>query len=174
MKNDQHIDRASRKAHDYEKHYGGCSQSVLGALQEELGIGGKESFLAVSALAGGVARQGETCGAFIGALAALGLVIGRGRIEDTDDYRFAMDYAMKVSARFRADLKNDFSFKTELPNTLCLEIQKRIYGRGFNLADMKELQAFLAAGGHSDTGCPKVCAIAARVAAEVITQLQDR
>ena len=55
---------------------GGCSQSVLQALQEAFGIGNLESFKSATVLSGGL-RRGETCGAIIGALMGLGLVAGR-------------------------------------------------------------------------------------------------
>ncbi len=39
------------------------------------------------------------------------------------------------------------------------------------MTDADDYQAFLAAGGHSDNGCLKVCGIAAEVAAEKIIEL---
>ena len=78
-----------RKAHGYDE-YSGCSQAVLLALQEGLGVGDLESFKAATVLSGGVARRGETCGALLGALMALGLVRGRESIEDTPSYVEAM------------------------------------------------------------------------------------
>lgn len=165
-------ERAKKKAHEYEKLYSGCAQSVLGALQEEFGIGNKDSFKAVSVLAGGIARQGETCGAIVGALSALGLVIGREKIEDTSVYRVAMDSAVKVSITFREEMRKQFGLRDELQNTLCRHIQELIYGRSFDLANTEEFQAFLDAGGHSDVGCPKVCGIAAQVGAEKISRIR--
>ena len=46
MRSREPVERAKKKAHKYERDYGGCAQSVLGALQEEFGIGNKESFKA--------------------------------------------------------------------------------------------------------------------------------
>jgi hypothetical protein len=142
----------------------------LGALQEELGIGNKESFKASTALSGGIARQGETCGALIGALSALGLVIGRDRIEDTAAYRQMMTPSIALRNRFIEELKRQFGFKEALKDTLCRHIQEKVLGRSFNLSDERDYQAFLDAGGHSETGCPKVCAIAAQVGAEKILE----
>ena len=170
MINEERIRRARRKALEND-FYSGCSQSVLGALQEEFGIGNKESFKAATVLSGGVARQGETCGAIIGALSALGLVMGRERMEDEEAYKAMMPPAIEVRNRFREELKKQFGFKGKLESTLCRDIQKKLYGRSFNLADDAERQAFLDAGGHSEGGCPKVCAIAAQVTAEKILSL---
>ncbi|MBI4186529.1 MAG: C_GCAxxG_C_C family protein [Chloroflexi bacterium] len=174
MQSMERIDRAKEKAHRYERDYGGCAQCVLGALQEEFGIGNKDSFKAASVLSGGIARQGETCGAIVGALSALGLEMGRASIEDTGANKAAMDAAVRVSARFREELKKRFGLKKDLRDNLCWHIQEMIYGRHFDLANKAEYQAFVDAGGHSDSGCPAVCGLAAQVAAEEIEKLREK
>jgi len=170
MTNEERIQRVKRKALENDFH-SGCSQAVLGALQEEFRIGNKESFKAATVLSGGVARQGETCGAIIGALLALGLVIGRERMEDEEAYKAMMEPSIEVRTRFKEELKKQFGFEGDLENTLCCHIQEKIYGKSFYLANEEERQAFLAAGGHSETGCPKTCGIAAQVAAEKLLEL---
>ena len=167
----QRIRRVGARALANDK-YSGCSQSVLGALQEEFGIGDTDSFKAATVLSGGIARRGETCGAIIGALMALGLVVGRGRMEDTDQYRAAMEPALELCRAFQAELKLQFGMEDEIGSTLCRDIQERVYGRPFDLTDPEGLQAFLDAGGHSDEGCPKVCGVAAQVAARKILELR--
>ncbi len=151
--------------------FSGCSQSVLLALQDGLGIGDKASFKAASTLSAGVARQGETCGALLGALLALGLVSGREKIEDTEQYNRAMNIAIEISDEFQRRLQTEFGFKEPLESTLCRELQMKIYGRVFNFRDPTEREAFKAAGGHSDKGCFKVCDVAAKVAAEKLLEL---
>ena len=174
MQSRDRIERVKKKAHEYERDYSGCAQSVLGALQEEFGIGDKDSFKAASVLAGGIARQGETCGAIVGALSALGLVSGRERIEDIEVYKAAMESSVIMCGKFREELKKQFGFKDELRSTLCRHIQKMVYGRSFDLTNKEEYQTFLDVGGHSDTGCPKVCGIAAQVGAEEILKLREK
>jgi len=154
----------------YDK-FSGCSQSVLLALQEAFKIGDMASFKAATVLSGGVARRGETCGALLGGLMALGLVAGRTDITDTQAYRDAMTAAHKLITAFQQRLQQAFGFETALTTTLCQEIQTQIYGRSFNLQNATDYHAFLDAGGHSDTGCPKVCAIAAMVTAEILQAL---
>ena len=166
----ERIQRVKRKAIENDSH-SGCSQSVLGALQEEFGIGNKESFKAATVLSGGIARQGETCGAIIGALSALGLVIGRERMEDEAAYQAMMEPSRELCARFKEELKRQFGFEGALESTLCRDVQEKILGRFFYLADEEERLAFLNAGGHSEAKCPKVCGIAAQVAAEKILEL---
>jgi len=144
----------------------GCSQSVLLALQEGLDVGNNASFKTASALSAGVARRGETCGALLGALMALGLVCGREKIEDTEQYNKAMNIAVEISDEFQRGLQKEFGLREPLESTLCSELQTKIYGRSFNFRDPVEREAFQAAGGHSDKGCFKVCEIAAEVAAK--------
>ena len=152
-------------AQDYDKH-SGCSQSVLLALQEGLGIGDVDSFKSATVLSGGVARRGETCGALLGGLMALGLASGRERMEDTDRYARACKTADEMCTEFQRRLEREFAFGEPLRSTLCSEIQAKIYGRSFDLRDTGQREAFLAAGGHSDEGCFRVCGVAAEVSAE--------
>jgi C_GCAxxG_C_C family probable redox protein len=167
MSEQRFIERIGRRALSYDK-YSGCSQSVLLSLQEGFKIGNEESFKAATVLSGGIARRGETCGAIIGALMSLGLVMGRDRMEDTDQYVRAVGVASEICEKFKRALKVEFRFDEEVQSTLCKEIQEKIYGRSFDLNNEAEMNAFLEAGGHSDRGCPKVCAVAAKVAAKEI------
>lgn len=61
-----------------------CSQSVLTAFAEELGLTEDESLRVSCAFGGGMGRQQHTCGAVTGAAMALGLKYGKGR-NDSDD-----------------------------------------------------------------------------------------
>ena len=134
-------------------------------------IGDKQSFQAATALAGGVARQGETCGAVIGALSALGLVIGRGKIEDVTISRSTMDSAAALRVRIMREMEAQFGFSAPLQSTLCRHVQQMVFGRSFDLTKNEDFQAFLKIGGHGDSGCPKVCGVAAQVAAEELLRL---
>jgi hypothetical protein len=127
-----------------------------------LGIGNNDTFRAASILAGGVARQGETCGAIIGALSALGLLIGRARIEDVATSRAAFDAGIVLRSKIMDALNAAYEFESPLGSTLCRHIQEKIFGRFYDLSNKDEFQAFLAAGGRGDNGCPNVCRVAAR------------
>ena len=167
------IERAAGRAHELMK-YSGCAQAVLAALQEEFGIGDAEAFRAASALSGGGVYQGGTCGALIGALMALGLAVGREEMADTPTYRAAMQHGVEVCRRFREELQRQFGFSQTPASSLCPEIQRNVFGRAYNMADEAERLAFLAAGAHSDSGCPRVCAVAAYVGAEKLLQCMKR
>ena len=121
-------------------------------------------FKAGSALAGGVARMGETCGALTGAIMAVCCLAGREKLEDRAQYGKAMEEAGRVYDLFR----------DRIGHTLCEKIHEIRYGKVYRLIDPKEREAFHHEGGHSRTGCPEVCGVAAQAAAEVILDLQKK
>ena len=164
------IEAIGARALEYDK-YSGCSQSVLLALQEAFDIGDQESFRAATVLSGGVARRGETCGALLGGLMALGLVYGRDDIRDTQAYRDAMKPANEIVDEFKRRLEEEFGFDETLESTICRDIQEHIYGRSFDLNNPEDYPLFIEAGGHGDDGCPKTCAVAAKVTAEKLKEL---
>jgi C_GCAxxG_C_C family probable redox protein len=137
---------------------------VLASLQEKLEIGNETSFMAGSALAGGVARHGETCGALTGAIMAVGMVAGRKRIEDVDAYQSCMEIALEVREKFLE----------RVGHTLCAEIHKILLGRTYRLYDDEDRQRFHDDGGHERTGCPGVCGKAAGLAAEIILREREK
>lgn len=56
----------------YKEEYN-CSQAILSAYAEELGIDEKTAIRVASSFGGGIARTGKTCGAVTGALMVLGM-----------------------------------------------------------------------------------------------------
>jgi C_GCAxxG_C_C family probable redox protein len=133
-------------------------------LQEKLDVGSQEVFKAGTALAGGVALHGETCGALTGAIMAMGSLIGRERLQDIEQ----LDKAMKPAGRIYT------LFKEKIGHTLCWEIHKIHYGKGYHLFIPEEMEAFHRKGGHSREGCPEICGIAARIAADVILEYKKK
>jgi C_GCAxxG_C_C family probable redox protein len=133
-------------------------------LQEKLNVGSKEVFKAGSALAGGVARRGETCGALTGAIMGVCSVVGRERLEDREQYGKAMEEAGRVCNRFNE----------KIGHTICEQIHKIRYGKVYRLIRPEEREAFHRDGGHSRKGCPEVCGVAARIAAEVILNIKEK
>ena len=133
-------------------------------MQEKLNVGSKDVFKASSGLSAGVAKRGENCGALTGAIMATGLLVGRERFEDKRQLQVALAIADMVYLRF----------KEEVGDTLCSEIHKIRYGRTFRLYIPEEGEAFHNMGGHSRTGCPEVCGIGARIAAEIILEIKEK
>ena len=167
------VTQASTKAASALSQYGGCSQAVLGALQEVFGIGDVESFRAGTILSAGVARRGETCGAIIGALMALGVARGRSQMSDKQAYSQAMDDAQDVVEAFKSGVERQFNLSTPLQSTMCPAIQTGIYGRSFRFTEPSERTAFNDAGGHGPNGCAAVCGIAAAAAARKILEVRQ-
>ena len=155
------LEKIGKTAHNYERVYHGCSQCVLKALQEHLQLSDGEAFRAASALAGGVARMGETCGALSGGIMAIGLAYGREKLEDTTrslGYAKAMTLSIKLCERF----------EKEFGSVKCRDIQKSLFGRVFDLRNPRERGEFVRAGGYEK--CPEVVKNAARFAAELILE----
>jgi len=159
------LDIIAKSAYNNDRAYEGCTRSVLAALIEHLHLsnheGAKESIKASTGLAGGVCRMGESCGALIGGIMAIGLAIGSERLEDFDAYKRVMENSGKLYDRF----------KEKYDTTRCFEIQEKIMGRHYDFKKDEERIAW-----YKDSGldkCPIVCADAARLAAEIILDLQD-
>ncbi|MBI3988729.1 MAG: C_GCAxxG_C_C family protein [candidate division NC10 bacterium] len=153
------VTKIGEAAYEYERTYHGCSQCVLRALQDHLKLGNRESYKAATALAGGIARMGETCGALMGGIMAISLAFGREELEDSSTspgYTKAMELSMELCRRFQE------AFGT----TQCREIHKALFGRSFNFWDLEERKAFVKAGGYEK--CPEVARRAAELATEVI------
>ena len=155
------LDRVAWAAYYNDRVYEGCSRSVLQALQTHLHLGDGEALRASTALAGGVARMGETCGALTGGIMAIGLVLGREELEDIQAYRNAMQVSYEMYHRF----------KEEMGSTICFEIQTNLFGRSFDFKREEEAEEWYKANGLEK--CPMVCGIAARIAADLILALKD-
>jgi C_GCAxxG_C_C family probable redox protein len=132
-------------------------------LQEKLNVGSAEVFKASSALAGGVARQGETCGALTGAIMGVGCLVGREKLEDKKQYQKAMDISIELYNKFR----------DKIGHSICAEIHKIRYGKVYHLRIPEERKAFHDMGGHGRKGCPEVCGVAAKIAGDMIMDIQD-
>lgn len=120
--------------------------------------------MAGSSLAGGVARHGETCGALIGAIMAIGMMAGRKKIEDVDTYQSCMKLGLEVREKFLE----------RVGHTLCAEIHKIVLGRSYRLYDDVEREKFHNDGGHEREACPGVCGKAAGIAAEILLREQGK
>jgi len=156
------LDKIEEAARSYESKYHGCSRCVLLALQENLNLGDELTFQASTPFASGIAMKGETCGALLGGLLAVGLATASKNIEDES----ALSGSLAAGFRFYR------RFEKEMGATLCRDIQKAKLGRYFNIADINEYKEFKEAGGYVE--CPKVVGKASRLAAEFILELRER
>jgi hypothetical protein len=110
-----------------------------------------------------VARQGETCGALIGVILALGSLVGRERLEDKAQAQKAVEPAVQAVALFRE----------RVGASLCADIHRIRHGKVYRLYLPEERKAFHEEGGHGPEGCPVVCGIAARIGAELLLNLKE-
>ena len=155
------LDRIEKTAHDYEAKYHGCSRCVMQSLLDHLKLGDSSTFKASIPLCAGVAMRGETCGALLGGVMALGLASGKENIEDED-------WMESVIAGYRLCRR----FEKEIGSTSCREIQRARLGRAFNFADLNDYAEFEKAGGYVE--CPKVVGKAARLAAQMIREQSEK
>jgi C_GCAxxG_C_C family probable redox protein len=156
------LDRIEKEAHDYERDFHGCSRCVLKPLQDNLDLGSEASLKASTPLAAGVAMRGETCGAFLGGLMAVGIATASEDLEDVN----ALTNSLAAGFRLARTVEKEFG------TTNCTKIQTDKLGRFYSLADPEQYKAFIEAGGYRE--CPKVVSKIARMTAEFILDYRDK
>jgi len=156
------LDRIEQTAHDYERDYHGCSRCTYRAIQEHLNLGDDLVFLASTPLAGGIAFQGDTCGALLGGLLAIGLATASPNMEDEQALTNTMASGYFYLRRF----------VREIGSARCRDIQIARLGRSFNMADPKEYERAKDAGAYRE--CSNVVGSAARIAANLIFEIRER
>lgn len=156
--------KAYALAYEYEQKYGDCPQCVLAALQETIGGIDDAVFRAAHPLAGGSGLCGiGTCGALVGGMLAIGTRFGRSREKFTEKSpRRSYKLSKQLLERFVG----------ELGSPICRGVQEHIFGRSFDLWDIKEYQEFLDKGGHVDK-CPQVAAQVAEWTVEILFDADD-
>jgi len=125
------LNQLEQKAGDYEEMSGSCAQGTLLALQEQFYLGDASTLKAATVMPG-IALRGETCGAVIAALMAIGLAFGRDKLDDWDGYFRALRPARRFCRRF----ENEFG------SLMCRDVHTPLLGRTFNLADPSEAEEF--------------------------------
>ena len=155
--------RIENDAYDYEKNSHGCSRCLFKALQDNLNLeGGPSTLKASTPLAAGVAMQGETCGALLGGLLAIGIVTASEDFEDTD----ALTDSLAAGFRLVKKVQREFG------TTNCVEIQTEQLGRSYRLTDPKEYEKFIQAKDY--VKCPQIVGKIARMTAEFILDYQTK
>lgn len=162
-------DRVSEKAGDYEEISISCAQGTMAALQEEFGLPGGADMLKAMTFMPGIASRDETCGAVVAALAALGMVMGRGKLSDPD-YSTPEGKAAFFKSRERA-YRFCEEFKQEMGSTMCGDIRKRLFGRTYNTFIPAEFEQLVADGAQKKCRVPPETA--ARIAAAIILEAKQ-
>ena len=143
------------------RKYKGCSQCVVAAVQDLLGIREDAVFKAATALAGGIGLSGiGPCGGISGGVLILSQLVGRERcnIEDPQNIRSrSYDLAQKLVE----------AYLDEFGAIACRDVQIKKFGRPYYLRDPQEKEKFQDAGGHTDK-CPDVVGKAAQMTVKII------
>ena len=154
------LDVIARNAFDNLRAYSNCCRATLWAVDTHLHVAGREALRATTTLAGGVAGSGETCGALLGALMAVGFALAADDLTDLDADKAVREAGKRCVAQFRE----------LLGATRCWEVQEKIVG--WRCDDPSKDDAWKAAGGG--LACAAVCAEAARIAATIILESRQR
>ena len=156
-------ERAYQAGRHYERTFYGCGQCTVAALQDAFDRRDDTVFRAATGLAGGggLACDGS-CGAYAGAILFLGQLLGRER----DDFADPAGVRLRTAGMVR-QLRQRFI--DEYGSVTCRDIQNKIMGRPFFIADPEDFRRFHEAGAH-DVHCPEVVGRAARWAAEIVEE----
>jgi C_GCAxxG_C_C family probable redox protein len=153
------LNQLERKAGDYEERSGSCAQGTLLALQEQFHLGDASTLKAATVMPG-IALRGETCGAVIGSLMAIGLAYGRENLDDWEQLLRALRPARRFCRKF----------EEEFGSLMCRDVHKLMVGKSFNLADPAQAEEFAKAGGAKKCRVP--CEKAARIVGEIIMETE--
>lgn len=156
-------DRAYEAGKRYEQTFYGCAQCTVAALQDTFDRRDDSVFQAATGLSGGGGLTVDgSCGAYAGAIMFLGQLLGRERNDFADADGVRLETAELVRELRRR-------FVDEYGSVVCRNIQTKMMGRPYYLADPEELARFHDAGAH-ETHCPEVVGRAARWAAEIVVE----
>jgi C_GCAxxG_C_C family probable redox protein len=93
-----------RLAAGYAKEDFLCSEAVLMALSECLGVSSEIIPRIATGFGAGIGRKGEVCGALSGGVMGLGLRFGRSTVEEGEGERRPYWFSTELGARFREQL----------------------------------------------------------------------
>lgn len=147
----------AQEARDTLALAGNCAQASFAVLQQEFGFEEGAILKALTPFPG-IALRGETCGAVVGCLMAIGLIYGRDRLDDWKGYLASLPPSRNFCRRF----------EEAHGNTSCGDLLETKLGRRFNLADRGEALEYVAAGGPQ--ACGEIVASAVQIAAQIIEE----
>lgn len=157
---DQEEPQVARRARELLELSGNCAQSSFAALAEHLRFDPGSTLKALTPFPG-IALRGETCGAVTGSLMAIGMVLGRDRLDDGP----GMQPSVKAARRFCR------AFDEEFGGTPCRVVLERGLGGTFDLTRPEEVAAYVAAGGPGL--CSRLVGRSVVLAAEAIEHAAD-
>jgi len=151
------LDELDEKAGKYLAISMNCAQTSFIVLKEQFNLDDGAILKALTPFPG-IALRGETCGAVIGSMMALGLLYGRETLDDQQGFLASLSPARTFCYRF----------EKELGSTMCGDILEAKFGKRYDLTDPAQVAEWQAAGALDK--CAAVVKIAVRIAAEIITE----
>jgi C_GCAxxG_C_C family probable redox protein len=151
------LDELDEKVAKYLTISMNCAQTSFITLKEQFNLDDGAILKALTPFPG-VALRGETCGAVIGSMMALGLLYGRETLDDEQGLLSSLSKARKFCYRF----------ERELGSTLCGDILEAKFGKRYDLTDPAQVAKWQAAGAL-DT-CMAVVRPAVRIASQIILE----
>lgn len=156
------LDAMAQAAFTNVRTYSNCCRSTLMAVQQHLGLNDPAAVRASTTLAGGIGGTGETCGALLGALMAIGTALGpeEACADAQPSDRLARETATKMV----------HWFGQAFSGSRCYDVQRHMVG--FACDDPSKADAWREANGSM--GCALACAEAAREAGRLILTARDQ
>lgn len=162
MMNEELLDKIEKSAHDYEMEYHGCSRCALRPIQEHLKLGDGWALKAATPLAAGIAMRGETCGALLGGMMAIGMATASEDFADQAKFMEAMAAAYRYWRRF----------VKEFGSSRCRDIQLARVGRYYDLSDIRQYEEAREKGLYRVAS--EIVGKASRMAAQMIMEQLDK
>jgi C_GCAxxG_C_C family probable redox protein len=152
---EQRYHELTQKVNDTLNKSRNCAQTSFAVLEQEFNLDGGSVLKALTPFPG-IALRGETCGAVIGCLMAIGLVYGRDDLEDWKGYLASLPPSRRFCRRFE---ENHASLA-------CADILEAKMGHRYDLADRADALKYALAGGQKT--CALIIASAVHIATEII------
>ena len=159
MEKDDILKKVYESAKAYELKSGGCAQCTVAAIFEILGVEDEGVFKAATGMADGVGLTGDGhCGALSGGTMAIGYFFGRSK----EDFG---KVGKQIKTFILAKKLHD-EFVEKFSTCRCADIQKKQFGRFFNLYDPEDIKAAFKAG--MPEKCSTLVGETARMALRII------
>ncbi len=138
-----------------------CSQAVFSTGCDKLGRQSSEVIAALSPFGGGLGSTGNVCGCLPGALAVLGLSMGKEQPSEKD-HKLMWKYAYKLVKRFE-------SLSAEYGGINCKDIAR------IDWKDRKQVMAYYKNGPDSrKKECLKIIGATAQALGEILEEISER
>lgn len=155
------LEKLDQEAHDFLVDSGNCAQASFAVLDQYLKLDGHQTQKGLAVLPG-VALRGETCGAVLGCLMAIGLAFGPEKPGDHTGFLQAIPPARRFCRAFEA----------EKGSTMCAELLKSQLGQSFDLSRSSDFAEYVHCGGVAS--CGHLVGRAVQIAAEIIAQEMEQ